>query len=536
MDTLLYREALLEPAADTAEERDVFPVAFASEIRVKRRDERDTSGESYYFEVLVCEPGTVDLDLFNRGDGMLLQDHDTDLEIGEICAESASVCDDRKVRASIKVTDEDWLRCIRIGGRPPVSVGYIREFLREEMEPGRSWPTRYYSFQPFEVSLLTTEAADETAGLYRSKTMRTSFESRLINAARRGTGRGEYAREQLTEEFSIVKLLRGEADDDSFERTVAKTTKRIGNDEIFGHYVPYYSLLTRHRAWRDMQATVFGAGGAAAQTVWHPTQEVLFNHAIAVPLGAEVVPGLKGDFFLPKITGAIQPGMASEIALAGQTQPVTDGLSYSPCRATAVVQVSKQMLMQAAGSEDTLRSHIRRAISIEADRLIFRGQGANNEPLGLLNVPNMNTVIFGGAATWAGVVSFETQLGLLSADGTGADGGPGGRLGFGIDAATRGRWRQIQRAVNYPVFLMDDRGYVGQYPALVSQNLSAQSQCVFGDWSQLLILVWGDGIEIEFNPYTLATQGEAQLICHFWFNVVPVHKESFCISQDSAAQ
>jgi HK97 family phage major capsid protein len=164
MPKLFFRTAILEPDTDLAK-TGVVRLSFASEAPVLRNDKK----RGKYWEVLSHAPGDCNLGMMNRS-GVLLQDHDDELEIGEVVRDSAKVEADKKTRATVKIEDAEWKTRVSNGDMPGVSVGYVQlSVLREEPEKVDGHPVMVFSWQPYEVSLLTGEPADRSVGINRGK-------------------------------------------------------------------------------------------------------------------------------------------------------------------------------------------------------------------------------------------------------------------------------------------------------------------------------------------------------------------------------
>jgi len=163
MPKLFFRSATLEAGSDVSTTGKV-KLSFASELPVLRRDK---SGE--YWEVLSHSPGDANLGLINRS-GVVLQDHDDKLEIGDVVRKSAHVDSDKKTRAEINIFDGEWVtRAKKDWANIPVSVGYERLTVLEETTGEDDIQLRRYSWRPYEISLLTVAPADDTVGINRAK-------------------------------------------------------------------------------------------------------------------------------------------------------------------------------------------------------------------------------------------------------------------------------------------------------------------------------------------------------------------------------
>ena len=72
--------------------------------------------------------------------------------------------------------------------------------------------------------------------------------------------------------------------------------------------------------------------------------------------------------------------------------------------------------------------------------------------------------------------------------------------------------------------------------ALTANQLSGTHQSVFGNWSDVWILVWGDGIDFVVDRFTQSPAGRVIVTAHLWFNILVRHPQSFCVSADPANQ
>ena len=173
--TLYFRKAQIDPEVKDG----VMNLSFASELPVLRNDD-DDAGD--YYEVLSHEPGDANFGFINRK-GIVLQDHNEKLEIGDVVPDSVSIRADKKTCCQIRLYDERWKT--RSGQKPeeiPISTGYVRLSVVSESKAEDGLPIRRYSWSPYEVSLLTSDAADCTVGINRAKESRKIDFSNLTTA------------------------------------------------------------------------------------------------------------------------------------------------------------------------------------------------------------------------------------------------------------------------------------------------------------------------------------------------------------------
>jgi hypothetical protein len=181
-------------------------------------------------------------------------------------------------------------------------------------------------------------------------------------------------------------------------------------------------------------------------------------------------------------------------------------------------------------AEQYLRQEVADQIGVFFDRLILDGQGGA-EPLGIMNTPGVGSVVYGAGwpSVWPSVLASELNLATANADIS--DG-----LGWAVSPLTRNHWKQTSKIAlsNIPIFIWEN-GLVNEYPAIATNSLSGTNQTVFGNWKDLLVLLWGNGTEFIFDPYTKASTGNMVITANFWGNLVMRHAQSFCVSADSAA-
>ena len=156
----LFRRA----EVSAGEAANTIRLSFASELPVLRRNK-----DGQYWEILSHAPGDANLGFLNRK-GLALQDHNEKLEIGEVVRGSAKVDADKKCRCELNIMDEAWqTRAKTDFSTIPISVGYVQLSRKIEAAGSDGIPIHRCAWSPYEVSLLTCEAADDTVGINRSK-------------------------------------------------------------------------------------------------------------------------------------------------------------------------------------------------------------------------------------------------------------------------------------------------------------------------------------------------------------------------------
>ena len=51
----------------------------------------------------------------------------------------------------------------------------------------------------------------------------------------------------------------------------------------------------------------------------------------------------------------------------------------------------------------------------------------------------------------------------------------------------------------------------------------------FGDWSKLLLGIWGQGLEIMVNPYTYAKEGDVEIVASICIDAAVTQGDAFVV-------
>ena len=298
---------------------------------------------------------------------------------------------------------------------------------------------------------------------------------------------------------------------------------------------------TRRMMHRDLNVNTFGQGGAFVQTtILTPIIEILRNRMVCDRLGVQGMAGLEGDIAIPRQTGAATAYSVGESAALTISTQTLDQVLLSPKRVGAWNQYTRRLLLQSSVDvENFIRDDLMKVVAIDWDRIILNGNGAGSEPLGIMNTPGIGSIIFGGTATWAEIVSMETAIAAANAD---ADG-----LAYVTTPTAKGRLKAVAKTgvgvtSVVPIFLWEGKygldnsndGEMNGYRAAATNQIP-NNQMLFGNFGDVIHALWG-GYDIIVNPYTLDTQAEVRITVNTFGDVAVRHPASFCVSADSAAQ
>lgn len=328
-------------------------------------------------------------------------------------------------------------------------------------------------------------------------------------------------------EFSIVRAINQLAKNghlEGVEKEISDATAKHVKRDAQGFFIP------NAVAKRALNANTGSAGGYTVDTDLQSGSmvELLRNKTKVAGLGARMLTGLVGDVAIPKHTGGATAYWLGETESATDSQQTFGQITLTPHRLVGTTPFSKQLLAQSSVDvEGFVREDIASVLAIAKDLACINGSGADGQPRGIINTTGINAgVTFGGPATWADVVQFETDIYTDNAETE--------NMAFLTTPATQGKWKTIERATNTGLFLLDDDRMANGYRFEVTNQVPS-NRVIFGNWADLVMADW-DGIDVVVDPYTLAKSGQIQITVTLMTDVAVRHPVSFSVSTDSGAQ
>ena len=211
--------------------------------------------------------------------------------------------------------------------------------------------------------------------------------------------------------------------------------------------------------------------------------DLLRARAKVVQLGAFMLPGLKGDVTIPKLSAAATAyWLSTEATAITESQQTFGQLALTPKNVGAYTEVSRQLLMQSTPAADMLvMNDLSKVIALAVDLAALNGSGASGQPTGIINTSGIGAVT-GTSLNWAGVVEFETDVASANAD---VD-----TMAYLTTPSVRGTLKARNKTSttvgNYVWGGTNNERTLNGYRAEVSTQIPA-ADMLFGDWSQIII-------------------------------------------------
>ncbi|MBS0661239.1 MAG: phage major capsid protein [Verrucomicrobia bacterium] len=335
-------------------------------------------------------------------------------------------------------------------------------------------------------------------------------------------------------EYSLVSALRSldpqsgnrpvRGPEARFDKAARQAFEGLPAEGFFAPWSALRSLRSTHTAGQ------FNLGGALIEETPALSEmgPALRPASFAVGAGMRTIQA-NGPLLVPRWSSALTATWVAESQAVPSVDATLAQLSLSPRAVGCSVTLSGQALTQTDGAlEEFLRSELRAAIAQAIDTAVCTGAGGA-EPVGIVNAPNVSRdVTFGGAATWANVLSFERELGLDNVEDAAS-------LRWIMSHETRARWKAKERATGSG-FLMEGE-YCNGYRAHTSNCMAgAGGKVAFGAFSEVYCATWGPGVQIIVDNLTQAPNRLVKLTAFALVDIGIRRPVCWQVSNDSGAQ
>ena len=356
-------------------------------------------------------------------------------------------------------------------------------------------------------------------------------------------------------QYSIVKAVRDWVNGGSasavsgLEKDASKATADALKKSPEGFFIPHdiaesnlaesqdlgtEAIKSLAHAIKTLNQTTFSQGGALVGTelLTGSIIELLRNKPLLSQMGAMTLTGLVGNVAIPRITGGATAYWMNEQGAIPASDQSFGQIGFQPKRLGGRTGYTKELINQTSLSvEAMLRNDLTTVLGLEKDRAGLFGTGGA-QPLGLFNTTGIGSVTFGGPATRAKMIAFQSAVATANAS--------RGNLQYMTSPAASAKLLNVPVATGYPTFLWDgniDQGtLVGRNAQTTNQlGLAAGDRMVYGNWNDLVMLDWA-GMDVVVDPYSQSANGVVVITITLWTDSGLRHEVSFAVSTDSAAQ
>lgn len=319
----------------------------------------------------------------------------------------------------------------------------------------------------------------------------------------------------------------------AFERECSDAVASKMGKSARGFYLPHDVQK------RDLVVGTASAGGnlVATDLMAGDFISLLRNAMVVMGMGTRMLTGLQGNVAIPRQTGAGTAYWVAESNAPTESQQAFDQVTMSPKTVGAFTDISRKLLAQSSLDVEALvQQDLATVLGLAIQQAAINGTGASNQPSGLLTLitPSVAGGTDGLAPTWAHIVELESDVSVANAD--------VGTLSYLTNAKVRGKLKGTSKVSGQNGFVWDGgdtplNGYRAAVTNAVPSNLtkgsgSNLSAIIFGNWSDLLIGMWGT-LDLMVDPYSLSTAGSVRVVALQDVDVAVRHAESFATMVDA---
>ncbi|MFW2374088.1 MAG: phage major capsid protein [Gammaproteobacteria bacterium] len=313
--------------------------------------------------------------------------------------------------------------------------------------------------------------------------------------------------EQEQREYSLFRAIQASISGNwkgaEFERECSVEISERLNKEARGFYVPY-------EMQRVMTTAAGGVGAVGTDHLAENFIDALRNQSVVAGLGAQVLNGLVGDVDIPRLdTGATFYWVTEDADLTNSDGSI-GSVTLSPKTVGGSVPMSRRLLKQSAPSaEQIIRNDLIRGAAIAIDAAAINGSGAAGQPTGIISQVGVNSVAvadLGMIPTFAEAVAFETAI---ETDNALAE-----NMAYLTTPAIKGSLKTTLKSAGVSGYIWE-MNEINGYQA-VSSNQCPAANFIMGDFSQLLIGMWG---VLDISPDTAAKAASGGLILRVFQDV-----------------
>jgi HK97 family phage major capsid protein len=303
----------------------------------------------------------------------------------------------------------------------------------------------------------------------------------------------------------------------------AEIAKRSGK-EAQGFYVPFeYAYATERR---DVSGLDTSSGTGSVGTRIEPGYiELLRNKLVVAQAGARVMSGMQGKFALPRQSGGATAYWVGEGGAPSASNQTLDQVPFTPKTVGAFTDLTRQFINQTSISAEALiRDDLTKVIALAIDAAALNG-GGSNQPSGILDTISETST--DSLSLFEASVLLEQTVESANA--------LSGRLSYCMTPAVKGSMKITPKSSSaVAAGFVWSNNIVNDYSAYSSMQVPVTSvsggenhPLIFGNFDDLVIAFWGNGVDILVDPYTHSSSGAVRIVALQDVDIQLRHEESF---------
>ena len=301
---------------------------------------------------------------------------------------------------------------------------------------------------------------------------------------------------------NVIRSMTGDNVDIGREREISQQLAVERNKPASGIIIPHAVLAQR-------VLTVAGTSSASVQTTVQAGDfiDLVRSASILGELGVRFMSGMVGNVAYPKMTGGATGYWVAENGKITGSTPTLGQVPGTPHTCGALVDLSRLMLNQSTPSAEMFtRNEIIERIARTIQVAVFAGTGADGQPSAITTATGIaKASVTQGTPTYAELLGFVGTIMNNNTAGANMKWAMTGPVWAKLAAtATNGAGSPL--ALDPNARRLAGYGYAEPCSDLPEKSLW------FGDWSTVMIPIWGNGVDLIVDTSTLSASGGLRLV------------------------
>ena len=336
--------------------------------------------------------------------------------------------------------------------------------------------------------------------------------ARFEHAQRRTAERGH--------RFSIVRAINAAATDGLRTGFEAEISQELARQAGTAHDINRPWLPWSAFGARTLVVGTASSGGYLVGSEARPAQAALFAASGVIRLGAVIDDGRVGTANYPRISANGTATWLAENGTAAASQPTLGNIACTPKTVGGYTELSRNLLLQGGQAEGIVSRHLLGLAGAALDAAVLAGTSTDSTvPLGIRYTSSITLTTGTSYDAAAAVAQVKAAASANLVDES---------IKFCGTPAVRELLAKRAANGTGSRYLWDDN-MLASKPAFVNGNAPA-STLFCGDFSTVVIPTWGNGLQIETNPYANFQAGIISLRVFLSADVAVTVPQGFAVS------
>lgn len=229
--------------------------------------------------------------------------------------------------------------------------------------------------------------------------------------------------------------------------------------------------------------------------------------------GYRALNGLHSNISIPVQSGRLTVGEANICADSTDSNPQFTNVELTPHKITGSVLVCKEMLHNTNSDVQAfIIDSLLKQITYQIETMMLSEVAGNAATE--INYASLNAI------TWGDILKMEAALDQFLVDNT----------AFVMNPAARAALKATPKAANTIAGFICEDNEVNGYNVNIS-GVAENDNVYFGDWNELVLATWGEGIQILVDPYSQSRSGNLVIVASALVDAAVIQPNAFCVGK-----